>query len=173
VGPDPVHRVEFGRHIDDAAPAPVDHFRCDAAREAIGREVVGGDHVVDDLVADHPEALQAVPPEPRRVDIGEGEPGIVDQNVDPAEALAALGDDAVAFVLLAQIGDERVEALPGSDFFRLRCDLSDIALDMTDRDHRMPSLRQAKAHRPAEPAQPAGDQRDPALAIIGHDSPPT
>ena len=35
---------------------------------------------------------------------------------------------------------------------------------MPDRDHRMPGARQPEDfHRPAQPAQPAGHQRDPIL----------
>jgi hypothetical protein len=51
--------------------------------------------------------------------------------------------------------------------------LGDVTLDMADRDHGMPGPRQAKAHRPAKPTLPAGDQRDPIFAIVGHRFPPS
>jgi hypothetical protein len=169
---DAVHRVELGRDIDDAAPTGRDHRRRHPPRQPVGGDVVGGDDIVDDLVADLPEPLQAVAAEPRRVDIGKGEPGIVDQDVDFAKALSRRRHDPVAFAGIAQIGDQRVEAPAQLQLLGLDLHLGDIALDMPDGDHRVAGPRQAEAHRPPQPAQPAGDQRDPALAIVGHSVPP-
>ena len=45
-----VHRVELGRHIDDAAPALLDHHRRHTAGHLIGGDVIGLDGRADDIV---------------------------------------------------------------------------------------------------------------------------
>ena len=72
-----VHRVELGRHVDDAAPALFDHQRCDATRHLVGGEVVGLDDGADDVVRHLPEFLRLGPAETRRVDRREGEAGVL------------------------------------------------------------------------------------------------
>ena len=104
------------------------------------------------------KCCSARPAEAGRVDIGEGQPGIVDQDVDAAEAVPRLGDDPVALARAAQIGDQRPD-LPGNCSAAPRLDLADIGGDMTDRGDPMPGARQPQHHRPPETAQPAGHQR--------------
>src|SRR5262249_24417902 len=79
---------------------------------------------------------------------------------------------AVALARFAQIGDQRVEVPADLHLFRFGLHLGDVALDMAERDDRMPGARQPEAHRPSEPAQPAGYQRNPVFSIVSHASLP-
>src|SRR5438876_1086076 len=73
----------------------------------------------------------------------------------------ALGDEPVAFSGLAQIGDQRPKPRAEAERAGRAFHLGDIAVDVADRDNRVTRLRQTQRHRPAEAAQPAGDDRDP------------
>ena len=156
---DPVHRIELGRDVDDAAPALRHHAGRDAARQPVGGQNIRRHHVFDDLVGYLPEALHLGAAVAVGIDIGKGQPGIVDQNVEPAEAVPRLGDDPVALARLAQIGNKRPD-LPGNpERPRLGLDLADIGRNVPDRGDPMPGARQPEYHRPPETAQPAGHQR--------------
>ena len=156
---DPVHRVELGRDVDDAAPALRDHAGRDAARQPVGGQNIRRHHVFDDLVGYLPEALHLGAAVAVGIDIGKGQPGIVDQNVEPAEAVPRLGDDPVALARLAQIGNKRPDLPGNAERPRLGLDLADIGRDVPDRGDPMPGARQPQYHRPPETAQPAGHQR--------------
>jgi hypothetical protein len=71
--------------------------------------------------------------------------------------------DTVAFGRPAQIGYQRQDASweIGADGRRL--DLCNIRVDVTDREDRVPLAHETESHRPAKPAQPAGDDRDPSF----------
>ena len=135
MGSGAVHRVELGRDIDDAAPAALHHAAGDAARQSIAGEVIGRDDVFDDVVADLPEMLHCRPAIARRIDVGEGQPGIVDQDIDPAEPILRRSDHAIAFLGMAQIGNQRVHAASQRRPGNLAGDFGDIRLDMADREH--------------------------------------
>jgi len=159
----PVHRVELGRHIDDAAPTLLYHTGCDAARHLVGGNVVGLDDRLHDVVRHLPEFLRFGAAEARRVDRRKGQPGIVDENLRVAKALLRHRDDAVALGRPAQIGDERQDMSRKIAPRGRRRDVDDIAVDVADREHRMPFAREPECHCPAEAAQPAGDDCDPSL----------
>src|SRR6266478_7411746 len=112
--------------------------------------------------------LQSRPAEARRVDIGEGQPGIVDEYVEMAEASASFCDHPVAFRCLTQIGDERVEMRGHLQLFGLGLHLGDIALDMADCHHRMTFACQPESHRLAQSAQPSRNERNVVFAIVWH-----
>jgi hypothetical protein len=57
-----VHRVELGRHIDDAAPALFDHARRHATGHLIGGDVVRFNDGTHDVVRHLPELLRLGPP---------------------------------------------------------------------------------------------------------------
>jgi hypothetical protein len=135
------------------------------SRSPVAGEVVGGDDVIDDLVRHLPETLRCRAAEARGVDISEGQPRIVDQDIDTAETGARLGDDPVAFTGIAQIGDQGPEPRGKAERAGRAFHFDDVAVDMTDRDDAMPALRQPERHRPAKTAQPAGDDRDPLFHL--------
>src|SRR5215472_6528509 len=93
----------------------------------------------------------------------EGQPGIVNKNIQVAKTLLRHCDDAVAIGWSAQICGERQDM---SHQIALRggcCDLRDVAIDVTDRDDVVTGAREPEYHRLAEAAQPAGDDRDPSF----------
>src|SRR6185312_6762981 len=109
--------------------------------------------------ADLPEMLRRWTAKPWWIDIGEGQPGIVDEDIDAAEPGARFSDDAAAFVRLAQIGNQRLEPIAQLKLRRFRRDLWHIAVDMADRDDGMTLPSEPEGHRPPQPTQATGDNR--------------
>src|SRR5438270_13933222 len=114
----------------------------------------------DDLVRDLPEALNRRTAKARRVDIGEGQPGIVDEYVEAAETGTDLGDDAVAFLGFTQIGDKRPDPVAELLFRGSGVPLRDVGFDVPDRRDAVPGLCQTQCHRAPQTAQPARNDRN-------------
>src|ERR1051325_484449 len=106
--------------------------------------------------------------ETRRIDIGEGQPGVVDEDIEMAEASARFRAHPVAFRRLAQIGDARVEMPCPLQLFGLGPYPGHISLDMADRYHRMTFACQSESHRLAQTAQTSRHERNATFAIVRH-----
>jgi hypothetical protein len=144
-----IHRVELCRHIDDAAPALLDHRGRDTAGHLVGGDVVGLDHGPHDVVGYLPEFLRLGAAVACRVDCRKGEARIVDEDVRRAEPLPRRRDDTIAISWPPQIGDK--QDLPsGFRAGRRRLDLGDIRVEMADRDDIVSLACEAKRHRAAE-----------------------
>ena len=148
-----VHRIELGRHIDNAAPALLDHRRRRAPGHLVGRDIIGLDDGAHDVVRDLPEFLRLVAAKARRVDRREGQAGIVDEDVRPAEALLRHRDDAVAFGRETQIGDERQDLPREVGAGSCRLDLHDLCVDVADGDDIVTLADEAERHRPPQAPQ--------------------
>jgi hypothetical protein len=130
-----VHRVELGRHVDDAPPARFDHLGRDTTGHLVGGDVIGLDDPLHDVVRHLPEFLRLGASKARRVDRRKGQADIVDKNMQVAKALLRHRDDAVALGRPPQVGDERQDISRQITLRDGGCDLRDIAIDVTDREH--------------------------------------
>ena len=149
-----VHGVELGGDVDDPTPAARHQDRGDAARQLIGHHVVGVHGVLDDLVGELPEFPRAFH-EAFGIGVGEGEAGVVDQNVEPAKTLLCGGHHLVAGGGLAQVERQAVQGAGVIAGVALQC--RHVFGDMADRHHLASGAQQAERHGPAQAAQAAGD----------------
>src|SRR5699024_3484547 len=141
VGDDAAH----GAGVDDAAAAPLEHGPTD------GRE-----HVVDavEVQAHHGPPLLAVAVLDRVVD---GAPGVVQQDLDPADLLVDLGDDLLDHRLVGDVEVAVGDLHPGLCGKVLRGLLAGRVVDVGEHD-RGAVLGEAAGHREAEALRAAGDE---------------
>ena len=164
----PVHRVQLGRHIHDAAPTLLDHEGRHPPGHLVGGDIVGLDDRAHDVVRHLPELLRLGAAKAGRVDCREGQAGIVDEDVHTAKPRQRHRDGAIAIGGPTQVRDERQDLPLWLGAGRLRLDCREIGVDVADREDMVSLPCKAKRHCAAEPAQAAGDDCD---ALFHENSP--
>jgi len=126
---------------------------------ALGPVTVLGAHILDVLG----RPVEAIPP-------GQGSARLTEIRATAAGTAAGTGvdlaklgfrrrDDPIARGCLAEIGDQRSNAVGPRRPRNLVLDLRYIGFNMPDREDSVPFMRQSQRHRPTEAAQAAGDNR--------------
>jgi hypothetical protein len=146
------------RQVDDPPPIALDHLALRRPRAQKGALQMHRDdrvpivvgHLVDQIVA--------------------GDAGVVDEDVERAEAQRDLLDQALDFVGDGDIGleAERLDPIARGDLCRHR--LGGVKIEIAQR-HRSAVLGQPFGGRRADPARPAGDQRDASFRSSRHPLP--
>ena len=97
----PAHGGVVHGDVDDASPAGLEQMGDHSPRDQEVAGQVGGDHVREAAMADLPEGLRVG--EEAGVDTAHAQPGVVHQDIEPAQPLQGLGDPPGHLILVADV----------------------------------------------------------------------